>query len=98
MGVVRCDGCGEEFVIAHQPAFADKWVATNKRIGSKRSLRKNTSGKRNTLTGSNCRTEAIIATPQAAVGRFAILPFLPDVMRLFRSACRDDVADLSRYR
>jgi hypothetical protein len=29
---------------------------------------------------------------------FAILPFLPDVMRLFRSACRDDVADLSRYR
>jgi hypothetical protein len=28
MGVVRCDGCGEEFVIAHQPAFADRWVAT----------------------------------------------------------------------
>jgi hypothetical protein len=27
MGVVRCDGCGEEFVIAHQPAFADRWVA-----------------------------------------------------------------------
>ncbi len=27
MGTVRCDGCGEEFVIAHQPAFVDKWVA-----------------------------------------------------------------------
>jgi hypothetical protein len=27
MGIVRCDGCGEEFVIAHQPAFVDKWVA-----------------------------------------------------------------------
>jgi hypothetical protein len=27
MGTVRCDGCGEEFVIAHQPAFANKWLA-----------------------------------------------------------------------
>jgi hypothetical protein len=27
MGAVRCDDCGEEFVIAHQPAFVDKWVA-----------------------------------------------------------------------
>jgi hypothetical protein len=27
MGTVRCDGCGEEFVIAHQTAFVDKWVA-----------------------------------------------------------------------
>jgi hypothetical protein len=27
MGIVRCDGCGEEFVISHQPAFVDKWVA-----------------------------------------------------------------------
>jgi hypothetical protein len=28
MGVVRCDGCGEEFVIYHHTAFADKWVAS----------------------------------------------------------------------
>lgn len=28
MGTVRCDGCGEEFVIAHQPTFADRWVAS----------------------------------------------------------------------
>ncbi len=27
MGTLRCDGCGEEFVIAHPPAFVDKWVA-----------------------------------------------------------------------
>jgi len=27
MGTVRCEGCGEEFVIGHQPAFVDKWVA-----------------------------------------------------------------------
>jgi uncharacterized Zn finger protein (UPF0148 family) len=27
MGTVRCDCCGEEFVIAHTPAFADKSVA-----------------------------------------------------------------------
>lgn len=24
MGTVRCDGCGEEFVICHQPALANK--------------------------------------------------------------------------
>jgi hypothetical protein len=27
MGTLRCDGCGEEFFIGHQPASADKWVA-----------------------------------------------------------------------
>jgi len=27
MGTVRCDGCGEEFFIAHDPAAADRWVA-----------------------------------------------------------------------
>jgi len=28
MGILRCDGCGEEFTIAHHPAFADRWVAS----------------------------------------------------------------------
>ena len=27
MGTLRCDGCGEEFVICHRPAFANKWGA-----------------------------------------------------------------------
>jgi hypothetical protein len=27
MGIVRCDGCGEEFVIGHQLAFVNKWLA-----------------------------------------------------------------------
>jgi hypothetical protein len=27
MGTLRCDGCGEEFVIGHDPAVADKKVA-----------------------------------------------------------------------
>ena len=27
MGTLRCDGCGEEFVILHQPAFVNKWLA-----------------------------------------------------------------------
>jgi hypothetical protein len=27
MGVLRCDGCGEEFFIAHHPAFIDKRLA-----------------------------------------------------------------------
>ncbi len=27
MGTVRCDGCGEAFVISHQTSFVDRWVA-----------------------------------------------------------------------
>jgi hypothetical protein len=27
MGTLRCDGCGEEFVIFHDPAFVDKKAA-----------------------------------------------------------------------
>jgi hypothetical protein len=27
MGTFRCDGCGEEFVVNHEPTLADKWVA-----------------------------------------------------------------------
>jgi len=27
MGTLRCDGCGEEFIISHDPAFMDKTVA-----------------------------------------------------------------------
>jgi uncharacterized Zn finger protein (UPF0148 family) len=27
MGTLRCDSCGEEFVIKHDPAFMDKIVA-----------------------------------------------------------------------
>ena len=27
MGTQRCDGCGEEFVIGHQPTFVDKKIA-----------------------------------------------------------------------
>ena len=27
MGTLRCDGCGEESVIGHDPVFADKRVA-----------------------------------------------------------------------
>ena len=27
MGTLRCDSCGEEFVIVHDPAFVDRWLA-----------------------------------------------------------------------
>jgi hypothetical protein len=27
MGTLRCDGCGEEFVIGHRPAFVDMKIA-----------------------------------------------------------------------
>jgi uncharacterized Zn finger protein (UPF0148 family) len=27
MGTLRCDTCGEEFVIWHEPSLANKWAA-----------------------------------------------------------------------
>jgi len=27
MGTLRCDGCGEEFFIGHNPQSVDKWAA-----------------------------------------------------------------------
>jgi hypothetical protein len=27
MGALRCEGCGEEFLIRHHPAFADSTIA-----------------------------------------------------------------------
>ena len=27
MGTLRCDGCGEEFIVFHDPTFVDKAVA-----------------------------------------------------------------------
>jgi len=27
MGTLRCDSCGEEFIIGHRPALADKTIA-----------------------------------------------------------------------
>ena len=27
MGTLRCDGCGEEFFIGHNPESMDKWLA-----------------------------------------------------------------------
>lgn len=27
MGTLRCDGCGEEFFIGHNPQLVDSWVA-----------------------------------------------------------------------
>jgi hypothetical protein len=27
MGTLRCDACGEEFFIGHNPQWVDKWVA-----------------------------------------------------------------------
>jgi hypothetical protein len=27
MGTLRCDGCGEDFFIGHNPASVDRWVA-----------------------------------------------------------------------
>jgi len=57
MGTLRCDGCGEEFVIGHQPTFVDKKIAERQAAWLERCLRKNKSAARNTPTESSCRTD-----------------------------------------
>ncbi len=54
MGSVRCDGCGEEFVVNHEPASIDNHLAENRQLGSKRFLQMITRTIRSTPTESNC--------------------------------------------
>ena len=54
MGTLRCDGCGGEFFLGHNPASADRWVEKSKQSGWKRSLPRSTTAIRNTPTESNC--------------------------------------------
>ena len=54
MGTLRCDGCGEEFILGHNPTSVDRWVAEKQQRGWKRSLQKSTSAIRNTPTEPNC--------------------------------------------
>jgi len=55
MGTVRCDACGEEFFIGHNPKSADRRLQKGKQSGLKKFWRKSTSGTENTLTESNYR-------------------------------------------
>jgi hypothetical protein len=32
MGTLRCDSCGDEFIVWHDPALADKGVATRQAL------------------------------------------------------------------
>ena len=57
MGALCCDGCGEESIIAHQPAFVDRKLPKTKQSGWRMCLLKSTRATRNTLTESNCRTD-----------------------------------------
>jgi len=57
MGSLRCDGCGEEFLISHDPALADKRVAEKQAGWLERSWPKSTSATRNTRTAPNCRSD-----------------------------------------
>ena len=65
MGTLRCDGCGEEFVIVSIPRSSISGSLTNRHIGSKGFLPKSTSVTRNMRTESNCQADspAPIQTP-----------------------------------
>lgn len=56
MGTLRCDGCGEEFLLATIPGRWISGLQKSKQSGWKRSLLKSTSAIRNTPTESNCLT------------------------------------------
>ena len=58
-GTLRCDGCGEEFFIGHNPKSVDKRIAEKQAKGWKKFWRKNTSAIRSTPTESNCRTSCL---------------------------------------
>src|SRR5580765_2061218 len=60
MGTVRCDGCGEEFFIGHDPQSADRRVAERQARWLEKFWRKSTSATGSTLTESNYRTSTII--------------------------------------
>jgi hypothetical protein len=45
MDTIRCDSCGEEFIIGHRRALADKTTAERPQVGSKRFQRKHERGR-----------------------------------------------------
>jgi hypothetical protein len=57
MGTLRCDGCGEEFVIFHSLRLQTDGALNNKPSGLKKSFLKSTNATGSTPTGSNCRTD-----------------------------------------
>ena len=56
MGTFRCDTCGEEFILWHDPAVADKGVAARQALWLEKFLPRNTNGSGSTRIASNCRT------------------------------------------
>lgn len=57
MGVLRCDGCGEEFVIGHPAAFEDKKISEKQAAWLEKVLAEEVSCRARHPTESNCRTD-----------------------------------------
>jgi len=55
MGTLRCDRCGEEFTVFHDPTCVDKTSAARQAHWLERFLPKSTNGNGNTRIESNCR-------------------------------------------
>jgi len=61
MGTLRCDSCGEEFIVFHdfhKATFADKKAAERQAQCSKGFLPRNTNGNGSTRIESNCLTSS----------------------------------------
>jgi len=65
MGIVRCDGCGEEFFIGHNPQSVDRGLQKSKQNGWRKFWRKSTSAIGNTPTESNYQISSL---PELIVG------------------------------
>jgi hypothetical protein len=57
MGTLRCEGCGEEFSISHDPAFADKWVAEKQAGWVEKVLAEEHERDKKHPDESNCRSD-----------------------------------------
>jgi len=62
IGTVRCEGCGEEFLIAHHAGRTSLIVAEHQATGWNGCSRMNTSARRSMRIASSCRSEAQSST------------------------------------
>src|ERR1700745_2188492 len=56
MGTLRCDGCGEEFIIFHEPTFVDNKAAARQAQWLERFLLRKTNGNGGILIALNFQT------------------------------------------
>jgi hypothetical protein len=57
MGILRCDACGDDFVIYHSPAFVSKSVADRQAYWLEKVVAEEHERDKKHPTGSNCQND-----------------------------------------